>query len=192
ARFQQAAAHNSRPSFFGKILRFRKGDWLLGQEREQIPDTSRWIGIMGEARHGFIKWETVTDEDGNTKKVPVHVVGKISDGYQPPPRDTLGDNDKSQWKIGLNGKPEDPYKPVVYLPLLSLDGEKVMTFTTSTPTGLPRFWQLVDKYQWIGQRHLGQYPVIELRASGYDDRRYGWVRVPDFEIVGWVGRPDPA
>jgi hypothetical protein len=192
ARFRDTAADNSRVSFFGKIMRFRKGEWLLGQEKEKVPDRSRWIAIMAEARHGWIKWTTVTLEDGTPKRVPVHTIGKIVDGYQPPARPLLGDMDQSKWKLGLNDKPEDPLKKVVYLPLLSQNGEKVMTFTTNTPTGLPRFWQLMEKYAWIGKKHLGQYPIIELRASGYDDRRYGWVQVPDFEIVGWVGRPDPT
>jgi hypothetical protein len=29
-----------------------------------------------------------------------------------------------------------------------------------------------------------QLPVIKLRAGGYDDRRYGWVKTPAFEFVG--------
>jgi hypothetical protein len=78
------------------------------------------------------------------------------------------------------------------LPLLSLNGEQIVTFVTDTPTGLARFYQVMERYSWIGQRHLDQYPIIELRASSYSDRRYGRVSVPDFEIVGWVGRPDPA
>jgi hypothetical protein len=193
ARFQKAVARNAgQASFFGKMMRFRKGDWVRGQDKEQVPDRSRWIAIMSEARHGWITWTTVTTEDGDTKRVPVHVIGKISEGYEPPPRESLGDMDKTQWRIGLNGKLEDPWKKVAYLPLLSLDGETVMTFTTDTPTGLPRFWRLIDKYQWLGRGHVGQDPVIELRASGYEDRRYGWVDTPDFSIVDWVDRPDPA
>jgi len=193
ARFREAAANNSRVSFFGKILRFVKGAWVLGQEKEKIPDRSRWIAIMGEARHGLIEWTTVIAEDGSTKREPVHTIGKIGDGYQPPPRESLGKMDKSLWRTGLDGKPEDPIRPCVYLPLLSYpDGEKVMTFTTSTKTGLPRFWQLIERIAWIGQRHLGQYPILELQVSGYDDRNFGWIHVPDWNIVGWVGRPDPA
>jgi hypothetical protein len=174
------------------MLRFRKGEWIAGQEKEKIPDRSRWIGIMGEARNGWIKWTTETADDGATKKVATHVVGKIAEGFKAPPREELDCQDKTQWRIGLNGKVEDPWKEVVYLPLLSLDGEKVMTFTTSTPTGRPRFWNLMDRYGWIGRSHLGQYPIVELQAGGYEDKRFGWVDTPDFGIAGWAGRPDPA
>src|SRR5262249_48902140 len=120
ARIQEAVALNSRPSFLGRICRFRKGDYVVGQEKEEVPIGSRWVCVMGEAVHGLEKWTTVTTEDGSIKKVPERRVGKISEGYQPPPRATLGDMDKSQWKTGLNGKLEDPWKLVAYLPLLSL------------------------------------------------------------------------
>jgi hypothetical protein len=195
-RFREAVAYSGRPSvFFGRLFKFKKGDWVfLGGEKEKIPDRSRWIAIMAEARHGWRKFVEVTTEDGDIKRVPEYRVGKISEGYEPLPREDedLGDLDKAKWKIGLDGKPEDPWKRVAYLPLLSLDGEKVVTFLTDTKTGLPRFYALIDRYAWIGRQHLGQYPIIELRASGYDDKRFAWVHTPDFEIVGWVGRPDPA
>jgi hypothetical protein len=28
------------------------------------------------------------------------------------------------------------------------------------------------------------YPVVRLQPSGYDDKRYGWVNVPCFVILG--------
>jgi hypothetical protein len=37
ARFREAAARNSRVSFLGKIGRFVKGDWLLGENSRQNP-----------------------------------------------------------------------------------------------------------------------------------------------------------
>jgi hypothetical protein len=78
---------------------------------------------MSRAQHGYIEW--VDADDGTDKRVPVHhYLGRIGEGHAPPPRASLGRMDQSQWKIGLNKEPEDPLKEVVYLPLLSLDGEK--------------------------------------------------------------------
>ena len=85
ARFREAAARNSRVSFLGKIGRFVKGDWLLGAEKEKIPDKTRWIGIMSRAQHGYIEW--VDADDGTDKRVPVHhYLGRIGEGHAPPPR----------------------------------------------------------------------------------------------------------
>jgi hypothetical protein len=191
-KFRNAVAANGKPSVLGRILRFKKGDWILGQEKEKIPNGTRFIAVMNECFHGWIKWDEVLTDDGDRKKVPVHLVGKIVEGFKPPPREELDCLDPSEWKIGLNGKREDPWKEVIYLPLLSLNGEQVMTFSSDTPTGRPRVWKLIDSYAWIGKRHPGQYPIVELQAGGYEDKRYGWVDTPGFKIVGWTGRPDPA
>jgi len=190
--FRQAVARWGRPSFFGRILRFRKGEWLLGTEKEKVPDRTRFIAVMSEVRHGWLKFLVTVDEDGNEKKTPVHIVGKVVDGFVVPDRETLDERDRTKWKIGLNGKPEDPWKSVIYMPMVSPDGEMIITFTTSTPTGLSRAWGLIDRYQWIGRKYPGQDPIIELQASSYHDKRYGPVAVPDFKIVGWTKRTDPA
>src|SRR5262249_22199149 len=149
--FRQAVARWGRPSFFGRMLRFRKGEWLLGAEKEKVPDRTRFAAVMAEVRHGFLKFLLTVDEDGNERRVPVHNVGKITDGFVGPDREALDERDRTKWKIGLDGKPEDPWKLVIYLPMISPDGETIATFTTSTKTGLPRVWGLIDRYQWIGR-----------------------------------------
>jgi hypothetical protein len=181
-RFRQAAIQNSKPLLMGHLLRFRKAEWLAGPDKEKIAAGTHFVGIMNEARHGWIRW----GEDKN----PVHVVGKVVEGFQAPEREQLDCRDQTTWPIGLSGKQEDPWKKVAYLPLTSLDGEQLLTFKTDTKTGVPAFWKLIDRYQWLGRKHPGQYPIIEIQSTGYDDKRYGWVDTPAFKIVGWTGRPD--
>src|SRR5262249_32614549 len=113
-RIQQSVAQLGRPSFiFGRFFKFRKGDWaFIGGEKEKIPDRSGWSGMMTEPRHGWRKFVVVTTEDGDIKSVPEYRVGKISEGWEVPPRESLGDMDQSKWKIGLNNKIEDPWKRV--------------------------------------------------------------------------------
>jgi hypothetical protein len=54
----------------------------------------------------------------------------------------------------------------------------------------PAFWKLIDRHAWLGRKHPGQYPIVEIQSSGYEDKRYGWIDTPAFKIVGWAGRPD--
>jgi hypothetical protein len=183
-RFHQAAIRNTKFTLMGGGLRFRKRDWLLGSEKQKIPDGTRFIAIMGEARHGWIKW--------NTDKTATHIVGKISEGFEPRRRETLDCQDKEKWPIGLDGQKNDPWQPVVYLPLVSPDGEQLCTFTSQTKTGRPAFWKLIDRYAWQGRKHPRQYPIIELQATGYEDKRFGWIDTPSFPIVGWTDRPSAA
>lgn len=180
-RFREAAIHNVKFTLMGQQLRFRKRDWLYGPEKQKIPGGSRFVGIMNETRFGYIKW--------NADKTAVHVVGKIIDGFKLPPREALDCQDETKWPIGLDGKPQDPWRLVVYLPLASLDGEQLLTFSSNTKTGRPAFWKLVDRYSWQGRKHPGQYPIIELKATGYEDKRFGWIDTPSFPIVGWTDRP---
>lgn len=181
-RFRQAAIRNVKFTLMGQALRFRKGDWILGPEKQKIPDGTRYVAIMNEARDGLIKW--------NADKTASHIVGKIIDGFEPPPPEKLDCRDETKWPIGLNGQKEDLWQPVVYLPLVSEDGEQLCTFTSQTKTGRPAFWKLVDRYAWRGRKHPGQYPIIELRAAGYEDNRFGWINTPSFPIVGWTDRPN--
>src|SRR6476620_4851301 len=181
-RFRQAAIRNTKPNLMGQVLRFRKGEWLFGSEKQKIEAGTRFVAIMNEVRHGWLKW--------NEDKTASHIVGKIVEGFKPPPRDSLDCCDESEWKIGLNGKKEDPWKEVVYLPLVSMGGEQLLTFSTTTKTGAPAFWKLIDRHAWLGRKHPGQYPIVEIQSSGYEDKRYGWIDTPAFKIVGWAGRPD--
>jgi hypothetical protein len=169
--FRHAAIRNTRPTLMGQVLRFRKGEWLFGSEKQKIADGARFVAIMNEARHGWLKW--------NEDKTATHVVGKIIEGFESPPREELDCRDEKEWPIGLmSGKKEDPWKNVVYLPLMSVDGEQLLTFSSTTRTGNPAFWKLIDRYQWLGRKHPGQYPIIEIQSTGYDDKRYGWVDTP--------------
>jgi hypothetical protein len=182
-RFRQAAAENTKTFLMGHVLKFKKGKWLCGAEKAEIADHTRFVALMNEACHGWLRW--------NADKTATHRdVGKIAEGWKLPDKDMLPDRDPEQWPIGLSGKKEDPWRTAIYLPLASLDGETVVTFATTTPTGANAFWKLASRYAWLGRKHPGQYPIVEIEASGYTDPRYDWVDVPSFKIIDWVGRPD--
>jgi hypothetical protein len=181
-RLRLAAAGNIKTFLMGHVLKFVKGKWLAGSEKTPVADHTRYVALMSEACHGWLKWQD---------NVAVHVaVGKIASGHTLPDRSTLPDRDPEKWPIALSGKKEDPWHMACYLPLVSLDGNELLTFATSVPTGRNPFWKLIDRYAWLGCKHPGMYPIIEIEASGYPDKRFGWVDTPSFKIVDWTGRPD--
>jgi hypothetical protein len=162
-RFREAVAANLRPTLLGHLLKFKKGDWVFGENKGKIAPGTRFVAIMAEARYGWVKFQK---GDGDEKTVITHIVGKIVEGFKPPERDTLDCQDAEDWKVGLSGKPEDPWQPVCYLPLVSSDGEQLMTFATSSKTGRPVFWKLMDRYTWLGRKHPGHTRSSRSASAG--------------------------
>src|SRR5580765_8197501 len=80
----------SQKSIVGQLLKFSKGDYLVGEDNDEVPLGTRYIVNMDELLVGWIRWSENRPTD--------QVMGKVSDGYQPPRRNELGDNDKAQWE----------------------------------------------------------------------------------------------
>jgi hypothetical protein len=147
---------------------------------EEIPEGSEFVVIYDQIQAGWVKFA------GKGVK-PERRQGCIFDGFKPPPRDTLGDDDKSFWEEGLNGQPQDPWQLQILLPLLSTkeDGE-LLVFQTSNTTGRRACDNLIRMCARMQKKEPDDYPVIKLRVGGYEhkDSRVGWVKTPAFERVG--------
>jgi hypothetical protein len=180
--FRQAALEGMRASFLGTLLRFKKGIWVYGEDKTELDRGTKVVALMNEFRRGYVRWW-----DG---KATGHVVGKISEGFATPPRETLGDNDASLWPAGLSGGKEDPWVFTMYAPLKSIAGDDIYTFATSSDGGVQTVYKLTERYSWLGRKHPGEYPIVALESETYDHPRFGVVHKPKLEIVGWTGRPD--
>jgi hypothetical protein len=92
---------------FEKILKFKKGDYLIGEDpvslgTEYIAHAIGWTKC-------WIKF--VNGEVAERK------IYRVAHGEKPPERDELDDQDESQWKVGIDGKPADPWVFQYLLPL---------------------------------------------------------------------------
>ena len=117
---------------------------------------------------------------------PDRRMGLLYDGYIMPPRATLGDTDVSQWEIGLDGKPADPWQHFIYLVLQRGDTGELFTYTTSSVTGRRAIGNLLRHYDRHAADASRHYPVVRLKISGstISDERVGWVTRPVFAVVG--------
>jgi hypothetical protein len=83
---------------FGKLLKFNKGDWLIGED--EVPEGTEYIAYIDEVARGWVKFED--------KQVVDRQIVKVRDGHAPK-RQELGDDDESQWEVDENtGKARDP------------------------------------------------------------------------------------
>jgi len=163
-------------SEFGKILKFAKGEWQIGEDA--VPGGTEYIAYIDEAARGQMKFEdhTVTDRR----------IVKMRDG-KPPARESLGDNDPSQWEVDeTTGKPRDPWVMQWLLPMSPVDAEGDLTvFATSSKGGIAAIGTLCQVYGRSPRN--GLLPIVALKTRSYKHRVHGKIQTPDLPIVGWHG-----
>src|SRR5207249_338636 len=138
------------------------------------------VAVMPGLLHGWIRWE-----DNH----PEHNMGLLAEGFEPPERDTLGYNDKTKWEIDASGKPRDPWQRSLYLPMVTINGETVYTFMSTSDGGRRRgVAPLCGEYGHHIRQHPDELPVVGLGQHSYlhSDRSIGRVKYPLFPIIRWV------
>jgi hypothetical protein len=178
--YEDYADRTDTQMWLGALLKFNKGEYLVGRDGEVCPE-KELVAIMQGQLIGWIRWED---------SYPVeHVMGLLLEGYVPPARNTLGHDDKTQWEQQDSGKPRDPWQEGVYLPMISLNGEVVYTFTTTTDGGRRRgITPLCREYGLHMREHPDELPVVGLEQDSYmhPDRSIGRVKFPLFPVKKWV------
>jgi hypothetical protein len=166
-------------SEFGKILKFNKGEWPIGEDT--VPEGTEYIAYVDELARAWIKFEDGTVADRR--------VVKVRDGKLPP-RAQLGDNDKSKWEIGDDGERRDPWVLQWLLPMSRVDAEGDFTvFATSSKGGIGAIGLLCKVYGRSPRN--GLLPIVALKSASYKHPQYGKVLKPYLPIVGQHGTPTP-
>jgi hypothetical protein len=121
-------------------------------------------------------------------------MGLLFDGFVMPPRETLGDDDQTQWETGLDGKPADPWQHHMYLVLQRGDTGELFTYVTSSLTGRRAIGNLLRHYKRMQRTNPDQYPVVRLKTGGFQHRddRVGWVATPVLAVVGRMAKDSAA
>jgi len=143
----------------GQLLKFSKGDYLAGQEGTEIPPGTKLAAIMDQLMVGWIKWRDATPVE--------HVMGLVSNGYVPPKRAELDDNDEDSWDTNDDGYPRDPWQFSNYLVVVEPKEKTPYTFTTSSKGGLGASGELCKFYGKAMRERPEEYPIIELGVGSY-------------------------
>jgi hypothetical protein len=165
----------------GDLLKFSKGDYLAGRNSEKIADGTELVAVLPGMVNGWQRWE-------DNRPVEQRM-GLLVDGFVPPERSTLGYDDQSKWEIDGSGKPRNPWAPTVYLPMVTVNGEIVFTFTTSSDGGQRyAIGPLSKEYGSHIRQHPDELPIVKLHQDSYlhSDRSIGRVKYPEFPIARWV------
>src|SRR5262249_19386905 len=118
------------------------------------------------------------------------IMGLLIEGFVPPARSTLGHDDQTLWEINANsGKPRDPWQATIYMPMVSLNGEAVFTFSTGSDGGRRHaIGPLCREYGARIRQRPDEPPIVKLHQDSYaqSDRSIGRVKFPELPIVRWV------
>jgi hypothetical protein len=180
--FTAAADAALQRNIIGELLKFSKGDWLVGQDNEEIPDGTQFVANMDQLLLGWIRW--------NDNKPTDHIMGKVLQAYQPPRRSELGDTDEHEWEVDDRGDPRDPWQLSYYLLMKGMSDGELFTFATGSGGGRKGVAILMRDYGKVLAQHPSEYPVVALAQSSYEhsNKSIGRVKEPRFDIVGWVGK----
>jgi hypothetical protein len=174
-------------NIIGKLLKFSKGDWLLGQESEEVEEGTEVVFCLDTLETGWIKW--------SDNKPVASEMGKAFKGFTPMKRSELGDDDEDKWEIDDRGEPRDPWQftNVVQMRPLDWDGEEanLFTFSASSKGGIDAIGKLMKAAVPEARQKRDQYPVITLGVRSYlhPKKEYGRIKTPEFEMTGeWVDK----
>jgi hypothetical protein len=163
---------------FGRLLKFVKGKFECGDD--EISLGTEFVAHVDQIARGWVRFE-----EG---KVVDRIIGKIADGFRPPQREELPDNDPRSWtEKDTRGEPRDPWVAQWFLPLIAVATGDVTTFVTGSKGGVAAVSNLCRVY---GRKHRdGLLPIVALRIRSYKHKQYGRIETPDLPVVGWEGAP---
>lgn len=178
--FEAYANSISQSNITGRLLKFNKGDWLAGEDEDELDAGTKLVANVEQLMVGWQKWQ-----DGKPANAQM---GLLSKGFKAPSRESLGDDDESKWEVDNTGKARDPWQYTNYM-IMKSPGKKedLYTFTTSSRGGLGCIGALLKEYVAEARMRPDEYPIVELGGSSYDhpNKEYGRIKVPTMKITGW-------
>lgn len=189
----------------GEKITFKKGVWYTGTKKadKKTLEADTLAVEFHQISMVWCKWV-----EKNDKRVPEFVgLTQLLEGVEFPDRETLGDLDESEWEIGMNGKPDDPWKSIMFIPVRDVDGETIDHIELSSKSASREGLYLFRKLAAELSTHVGELPIVRLDASVYEvelpavdskgnpiiDKKTGKQKTtklpvdkPKFEIVGWT------
>jgi hypothetical protein len=173
---REAARKHKQTRLNMPLLKFTKGDFVLGKDKENVSLGTEFVALVLEARHGVECW------DGRERTA--QNIGRVASSFKVEDVERLNAIERMS--------DEKPWRHVVCLPLVTADGRDMMLFKSSSAGGRYAFYHLIDQYVPGASRRPSKVPRIALGSSSYESKKYGRIQEPTFTIVGWDGVPDIA
>jgi hypothetical protein len=123
-------------------------------------------------------------------KPPLYVLGRIADGYVPPPREQLGDTEEYTWPGD-----KDPWTAAMWLPFWNPETREVLVLHAANDGSKDAVANLTQAYVANCETRPEQInfdPLIELNVDSYESKHGRRIYFPAFDIINWIERPAAA
>jgi hypothetical protein len=157
-------------------LKFDKdGGWTINDEK--VPDDVEFVAYPDHLIRAWIRFE---DE-----KVVERILVRRGDKKSFPERDELSYAEENDWPADSKGKRRDPWGKQLYLPLLSTNDGKIVTFVTGSVGGKIAIGKLCDAFLNNDRRR----PIVKLDVSSFKSKEHGKIVSPAFQIIAYEDEP---
>lgn len=166
----------------GTFLTFKNGEFLFGQNGDELPIGTKLAANVGGLRVGWKRWfaGAVTDD----------MLELLVDQKPLQPRNSLGDMDPQMWERDEKTKePRDPWQFTNELTLVDGDGETYI-YATASKGGIGAIGRLCKVYGKEYRQRPGMVPIVELATDFYMHKDYGKTYFPIFNLVDWVSEEE--
>jgi len=117
-------------------------------------------------------------------------MGLVGDGFQPPRRNELGDDDEALWERMPDGSPRDPWQYTNVVVMMEPESGELYTFSMGSRGALTAIGVLSKAYGERERAYPKQFPLVELGVRSYVHSEYGEQRVPTFKVLEWREAPE--
>jgi hypothetical protein len=156
----------------GTAFRFVDGKYFYTGSREELSGNAKLVAV------GMVTaWQRWMGQELTDIRV-------TPDGDYHPSRDVLPDDDPTQWPIGKNGKPSDPWADARYVYFLHPTSAAEFTFVSATWGGRIAVSQLKAQILTVRRVHPQAVPLVTF-ASAMMPTQHGPKPRPQFLVTEW-------
>lgn len=174
-----ALANSLSSGLDGTFLKFSKGDWLIGKDRDEREINGKeLIADLGNLQLGWRKWDN--------KRIAEQHIGPVAESYIPPQRNALGDLDDTLWERDDKGNPIDPWVFGLYMRLIDPGTGEAFIWSATSGGAKKAVGKLTKEFSKQRKSNPQQCtPVVKLETDAYQHPKYGRVKVPLLTVVDW-------
>jgi len=170
----------------GLFLKFSKGEYIAGQNKEELRLGKRLVVNIPGMQLGWVRW--------SGGKPVENRMALLIERRRIESRDELSDSDESLWERDDRGDPQDPWVLTYSVEMSDPANSEVYSFSTTSKGGEKAIGKLLKAF---GPKHRMEphlLPIVELQRESYEhaNKRFGKIYNPLLPIIGWTDADNPS